>query len=480
MLACLMATALFSKESCYAVQLWSAKKGSAQASLQAEKGCRLYEVGKYTANRCGCFQQMADARKALVHYRRSYPGAYITKMSTSPKSLLPAHLGFGGGRHSTYRQALRTHARQIDQAEGKIKGLYGLELKGKYEEYSHQHYGKEDDQAYAVRNYVDYQHYIELNFSLFKDGFFSYRKEERRERQRTRIVYLQNLSMVMKNDFSDMKIFIDHLNSQINYRYYAALTDLYKERMAVAEKRYAQAMTENYTYGRIRQMYRRYLRYAAIYKKHEKLKMTEANYTLLREIDRMQLRSLDTIAGYAAKHSSYTRLTEAKNALLDASESYLDTVEVDIYAKQNRIDEIGSYNAMGVEVTVPLDRHGTEIESLNRLKQQSNKIAAKSFEKNIRHQIANLYGKFGDMQQFIGVDREDIAYFRTRIKMFEKLQKNMIEPVTVDPEMEILRARHKIIDLKFNILRTKAKLIALFYEMAYLSHMEDLSKMIKK
>ena len=463
---------------CYSVQIWSRKTEDSSGKQKEDKSCTLYRRGRYTVDRCGCFSRRDDAESALAHYRRRYPDAFITKIAATHS--LRRHLGFERADGQGYREALGDNYLQAGNEYKTSDGLYGLTLEEKYEEYAHQRYEKEDNQAYAIRNYVDYQHYVKLNFSLFKDGFFEHKKIREREEKSYKVFYLQNLSTVLKNDFSDIGIFIEKLNSRINYLYYLSLTRLYKERMAGCKKRYDNDMMENYKYDRLRQTYHRYRRYAALYKKHEKLNITKEIRYLLKMVDHVTLRSRREIVDYALQHSSESRLTEAKNALLDESESYLDTVEVDIYARRNRIDELGSFDTMGIEIKLPLDRHESETERVNRLKQHSNLIVSASFKKNIENRISYLYLTFGDMQQLADIDREDILFYERRVKSFEKLKKNMIEPLRIDPDQEIVRAKQNMIDLKFNILRTRVKLIAILYEMAYISGRENLSKMIKR
>jgi len=442
---------LLSANQCYTIQIWSQKTALLQSGEKMQQGCSQHRRGEYTTCQCGCFATQNDASRALLLYRKTYPSAYMKKVSIK-KTSLTSYLGFQTKqKQGDYRQALNENFLQTENEMETFTGLHGLALEGKYEEYTHQQYATKDDEAYAVRNYVDYQYYIKLNFSLFKDGFFEYEKLHRKAKQRNRIFFLNNLSSLLTHTRSEANLFVKQLNNRINYHYYLSLAKLYGERMQQSEKKYRNGMMENYKYTLLRQIYRRYKHYTAIYKKHKKLDMTQERYRLLKMVDHLHLRSMKSILAYAIQHSSNMRLVKAKNALLGESKNYFDTIEVDLYAKQNRIDEIGSFDTMGIEVKLPLARPGVEEERVNRLKQHANTIVAKSFRKNMENKIADLYVTFNDMQQLIDVDREDMCFYRARIEMFQKVKEKM-----------------------------KAKLIAILYEMAYLSNAQNLSKLIRE
>jgi len=114
------------------------------------------------------------------------------------------------------------------------------------------------------------------------------------------------------------------------------------------------------------------------------------------------------------------------------------------------------------------------------LKQESNKIVARSFKKNMQNRLSSLYVAFNDIQQLMEIDREELRFYGERIEMFERLKENRIDPVRVDPDREIIGAKHKKTDLKFNLLRSKVKLVAILYEIAYISNIGNLSKLIKE
>jgi len=461
-------------DTCYSIQIWSQKGAVDSMQKKIPNSCKLYDIGGYTTSRCGCFAEIDDAQKVLNRYKKLYPTAYITKIAQD--NILKKHLGFGSRDSLSYAKELDRNFIQLDSKDSTI---YGLTIEGKYEEFENRDYKEDDEQDVAIRNYVDYQHYIKLNFALFKDGFFEYRSKGRLERKSNKLFYLKNLSTVMKNSFSDMKIFFKKLNNQIEYRYYRELTKLYHESMKEYKNRYDNSMIERYKYSLIDQTYQRYTKYSKIYKIHKRLNVTKDIYRLMRSVDHLPLKSIDHIVDYALDHSSATKLVEAKNSILDESKSYLDTIEVDIYAKRNSIDEVGSYDTLGIEAKFPLDMSSSEEQRVARLKQHSNDIVDKSFKKSIRERISYLYITFTDMQKFVDIDRADIIYFKSRIDEFKKLKKDMIDGIYIDPDREILRASHKIIDLKFNILRTKVKLMAILYEIAYISGIEDISKLVK-
>ena len=465
---------ILNANTCYSIQIWSTKKSINSIKKKIPNSCNIYNIDKYTTSRCGCFIDINEAKKELDSYIKQYPTAYITKITQN--NTVNKYLEFSTKNRLSYAKELNENFMQLDSKDSTI---YGLSIEGKYEEFENRNYQQNDEQDIAIRNYVDYQHYIKLNFSLFKDGLFEYQNIKDKERKSNKLFYLQNLSYITKNDFSDIKIFFKKLNNQIEYRYYTELTKLYKNSMVEYKNRYDNSMIEKYKYTIINQTYQRYKKYSKIYKVHKKLNITKDIYMLIKYIDYLVLDNLNHIIDYALDNSNTSKLIEARNSILDESKSYLDTIEVDIYAKRNSIDEVGSYDTLGIEAKFPLNISTSEKQKVARLKQHSNNIVDKSFKNNIRENISYLYATFTDMQKFVNIDREDIIYFKSRIDEFKKLKQNMIDGINIDPDREILNSSKKIIDLKFNILRTKVKLINILYEIAYISSIEDLSKLIK-
>jgi hypothetical protein len=67
-------------DSCYSVALWSVPKDSNKIvnSIENDKNCRIFEISSQITQRCGCYSDIADAKKLLKQYIGKFHTAYVT------------------------------------------------------------------------------------------------------------------------------------------------------------------------------------------------------------------------------------------------------------------------------------------------------------------------------------------------------------------------------------------------------------------
>ena len=357
------------------------------------------------------------------------------------------------------------------------KSLYGLELEGKYEEYSNRNFVKSDNQEYATRDYVDYQYSIKLNLALFKDGLYESYNKYQLSLKKDKVFESMEIYTLLQSRRSDMVLFLKELQTEINYRYYMALHNLYKKQMQYFKDSYNNRMIEHYKYSRLKMKSKRYQKYADIYKKHQKIPITQELYELLKTIDSINLMPLDNLIKYARKHSTLLNLKEAKIGLIDTDKSYLDKMELDLYTKRSATDEIGRYDAVGVEIKLPLTMKQSQEEKIDRLKAKSQKVLLDESKKNLMLKIRTLYSNFKDTQRIINIDMEDMKFYKEQIEDFKELRRGMSSGITLDPNIEILLTKENILKNRYDILQKRLKLIALFYEMIYSANITNISKL---
>ena len=360
------------------------------------------------------------------------------------------------------------------------KSLYGLELDGKYEEYGHRNFVTTDNQEYATRDYVDYQYSLKLNLALFKDGLYESYNKYQIASKKDKVFESRQIDTLLQSAKSRMALFLRELQVEINYRYYKTLHTLYSEQMQYFQESYNNRILEHYKYSRLKMKAVRYQKYADIYQKHQKISITPALYALLKTIDSITLMPLDTLLMYAQRHSTLLNLKEAKIALLDTDKSYLDSLALNLYVKRSATDEIGRYDAIGMEVTLPLTMKQSQEDRIDKLKAQSEKVLLKESKKNLMLKLRTLYSNFKDIQKMIEVDKEEMGFYTEQIKDFEELKSKMSSGITLDPNMEILLTKEKILRNKYDILEKRLKLIALLYEIRYSANITSLSTLMER
>ncbi|WP_457743871.1 hypothetical protein [Sulfurimonas sp.] len=479
-----------SASSCYSVELWSVKAYN-QAPLQTESDCKILEIGSYHANRCGCFSNIKEAKIRLLKYKASYPKAYITKtlrsrfshksqVRTPLKKQTNIALSYTPSKYFyvsndikkiKYNNELQKNKINIDKAYGDLSSFYGLSLEGKYEQYLNQNY--------VGRAYTDFEYELKLKFSLFKNGFFGHQKENKIEEKTAKVIYFQNLSVVLKNKFSDTNLMIKGLKSEIDYNYYLSLATLYKDAMQQNKNKLDSGIIQSYKYNALKQKESRFLKSAKIYKRHKRVSISKKIAFILDEVAIVKLKNIKTITQYSQKNSYDIALSRAKMDSLDVSKSYLDTVNMNLYAHRRKVDELGWYNTVGIEGKFPLNFSSGETKEIDKLKQKSYEVVDKSLEKNIKNRVSHLYLDFGDLQDFMKIDKDDIKYLKDRVQKFEDIKKNIVPNLTYEPDEEILIAKQKIIELQRNILLSKINLLKILNEIAYIGNIDDVSYILE-
>jgi len=479
-------SASLSASSCYSVELWSVKSYNPEP-LQSESDCKILEIGTYHANRCGCFSNIEEAKKRLAKYKPTYPKAYVTKtlksrfiqksqmqpsLRVTPNYNPSKYLEIADDSQSPiYKKELQNNKTKINKAYSDLSNFYGLSLEGKYEQYINQNY--------VMRDYTDFEYELKLKFSLFKDGFFEHKKEKKIEEKTAKIVYLQNLLVVLKNNFSDTELMIKGLESEIDYNYYLTLAALYQNAMRQNENKLKSGIIQSYKYDELKQTQSRFLKSAKIYERHDRVTLDKKMALVLDEIGQVKLKEISTIAQYSQENNYDIALSRAKMASLDTSKSYLDTVNMNLYAHRRKVDELGWYNTVGAEAKIPLNFSSNEEIEMNKLKQKSYVVVNKSLEKNIKNSVRSLYLDFKDLQEFIMIDKDDVAYLQLRIQKFEDIQKNIVPNLTYEPDEEILIAKQKLIELQRKILLSKINLFKILNEIAYVGNIDDISYILE-
>jgi len=487
-------------DTCYSVELWSVKAQNS-TPLQTEKECQNLHIGDYIASRCGCFEDILDAKEKLQEYKLLYPNAYVTKtrrsrFKTTPtvetpirKELEEEEVATTVDINSSFRfETTQNEANNLLESDEDIEKLsqsnanvntafsensvfYGLSLEGKYEQYL--------NQDYVMRDYTDYEYELKLKFSLFKDGFFEHKKENEKDAKGANVIYLQNLSVVLKNSVQETQLFIDSLNSELNYKYYTELSELYQGAMQKSKAKLDDAIIQSYRYDLLEQKYQRFFKSSKVYERHPRVALDEKIASLMNDIESIKLKEKEKVIAYSKENSYDISLQNAKIQLLDEPVNYLDNVNMNLYAHRRRVDELGWYNTVGVEAKIPLDFSSSEDASMQKLERNSHELVNKSLEKNIQKRVEALYLNFTDLQDFIAIDSDDIQATKKRVKKFKEIERNIIPNLNFDPDEEILKAQREIIDLKFNILFTKVKLLKILTEIAHIGNMKDISQIIE-
>jgi len=357
--------------------------------------------------------------------------------------------------------------------------LYGLEIEGKYEEYSNRNFVTDDNQEYATRDYVDYQYSLKLNLALFKDGLYESYTKYQIASKKDKVFESMEIHTLLGSRRSKIALFLRELQAEVNYRYYDALHDLYKEQMHYFKDSYDNRVLEHYKYSRLKMKAVRYQKYADIYRTHQKIPITHELYELLKTIDRVTLMPLDKLLKYAQRHSTLLNLKEAKMKMLNVDKSYLDRLELDLYAKRSATDEIGKYDAIGLELKLPLTMERSQEDRIDRLKAKSEKTLLEESKRNLMLKLRTLYSNFKDIQKMIDVDKDEMSFYGEQINDFEELQRGISRGITIDPNMEILLTKDKILKNKYHILQKRIKLIALLYEMIYSANIVSYSKLVE-
>jgi ATP-dependent Zn protease len=81
-------------DSCYSVALWSVTKDSNKIknSIKNDKNCKIFEISSQITQRCGCYDDISDAKKLLKKYVSKFHTAYVTltlksRFKQTPKAL---------------------------------------------------------------------------------------------------------------------------------------------------------------------------------------------------------------------------------------------------------------------------------------------------------------------------------------------------------------------------------------------------------
>ncbi|MEA3523602.1 MAG: hypothetical protein U9R50_11605, partial [Campylobacterota bacterium] len=284
-----------------------------------------------------------------------------------------------------------------------------------------------------------------------------------------------NISSIMKNQFKNQLTTFSALTSEITLHYYTQLSKLYKK--AIEERELS--LSTIYEVDMLHQMHHRFTQSAKIYERHDRAVFTPLIYSILQKIEYLQLEDIETIKRYAKDYNPDLYLQEAEMEILDIPKSYTDNVSLNLFANRRTVDELGWYNTLGVEATLPLDFSSYEKQELARLEKKALSIAHTSLQQSIDISLDRLYLAFEDLQSYITIDKDDVHYLDTRIQKFKAIKDNTIPNLNFNSDEKILLSSKKIIDLKFDILLKRVELFKILSEIANIANITDITYLIK-
>ncbi len=497
-------------QSCNSVALWSVSKKLNKVSpvISYDKECEIFEISSQITQRCGCFDSISEAKELLKKYIDKFPTAYITptlksrfdtkakqstvhiKKTPEKKQIISKPIIVQKEQKSKFvskkftlktlqvednnsiKTALMNNKKLMNNYIKNESDFYGLSLYGNYGQYF--------NQDYLDRKYTDFESKIQLKFELFKNGYFEHKKDKNFRVKQLEFNYFKDLSLVQNGRFLDTLLILEELNNKINTHYYTQLANLYSNIIDIKQKALKNSLITSYDFDLLEHSKARYTRMALIYTKKESINFSDKFYKIFQNVEYIQLIDLDKIISYTKKYNPDLNLQKAQISLLDTELSYTDRVKMNLYVNYREVDELGTYNTLGIEANLPIDFSTQELSKYTKLQKNSKKITIKSLENSIVAKIKKAYVEFGNLQNFIDLDKDEIYFFNQRIKKFEVIKKNTIPNLNFDPDEKILLNQKKILDLKYDILLKRMKLYKILNEITYISNMSDIKNIIKE
>jgi hypothetical protein len=483
------------QELCYSVQLLSSQK-PLQNLARYPAECKQMNIALHNTLRCGCLDSKRAVKNKLQAYKKHYPNAIVVqtyryRFHTKPKKKLQKerkrdwsvlsdifkHSIFFTPSDTTQNsqknlpQAIISNQTTAESLLNSQSNFYGLSLQGKYEQYLNQNY--------RFRDYTDYEYDLTLQFDIFKDGYFAHKKKSSIEHNQEKIRYTQMLSFVSKNSYEEQLVLLNAANAKINYEYFSKLTTLYSEALKHRMNDYADSLSTQNEIEAMQQLLNRFKKTALIYKAHAQVGFPSSFYPFLENLDRLELQDFKQILQEAKKNNPDMQLQKARYNLLKNTPTYTDNMKLNIYAHRRVVDEMGWYNTLGVEATLPLDITSHEKQKVFQLEQKSTQIAQQSSQRAIAAKLQDLYQNFQDIQKLILIDKDDIRYLKRRITRFEIIEQKSIPNLAYNPEDKILQLSQNVIKSQFQIATKKLQLFTILSTIAYLSNTSDISHLLK-
>jgi hypothetical protein len=479
-------------QSCYSVALWSipkkAKKPNMLISYEAE--CKVFEISSQVTQRCGCYDSVSEAKELLKKYINKFHTAYITPTRRSRFEIVEKKPSVKVQAKSYVAKSFELSTIEIQDNNNSLKSalkenrelskkhidnesdFYGLNLYGNYGQYFNQNY--------LDRAYTDYESKIQLKFELFKNGYFEHKKDKLFRSKQLEFNYFKNLSFIQKSKFADNTLIFEELSNKIDAYYYKELANLYESIIDKKREALKMSLITSYDFELLRQYKKRYLRLAEIYTKDETIALSKEFYELFQNIEYIKLIDIDKLISNAKRENIDINIQDAQIALFDTDESYMDRVKMNLYVNRREVDELGWYNTIGLEANLPIDFSTQEQTEFLKLEKNAKQITKNSVEKNLLSSLKKSYITFENIQNLIDLDKDDIDFFKNRVKKFEFIRKNAITNLSFDPDEKILLNQKKILELKHNVLLQRVKLYKILNKIAYISNSENIKNIIKE
>ncbi|MEA1920864.1 MAG: hypothetical protein U9N52_13570 [Campylobacterota bacterium] len=506
---------------CYSIQIKSVLTKSIKNNNLTFKdnSCRLFEIGKYSTLRCGCYSNMDRARKGLALYQGIYHDAFIAKKRFYPLesiqkdaniSLLSQNtnniidknkikilkskvekpkkdkvkkikwnevvLNKSADFNLTNQNKLETQLLQNYDTQKKLisesSDFYGLNLHGKYAQYI--------EQNYLMREYTDYEYEIKAKFELFDNGYFAQKTKKEKQFEFSQLNYFNDLSKMQQNHYLTRVLKIDMLKSEANREYYLKLSRLYAVAIESKQENLTKSLITRYELVGLEQMHNRFKLASEIYENDSAVSIENEYYSLLKIVDFLQLKDIKKIIQITKKSNPDMQLQNAKMKYVNIDESYLDTISMNIFVHRRVVDEMGWYHTVGLEGNIPINFSADYEHKLRQLKEQSYAINQKSIEEMLESKLDSLYNSFSMIQKHININKHDINYTEMIIEDFEKIKANIVPNLNINIDDKILTSQKEIVDYKFKILLQKIELIKILNDIAYISNVSNITSLIKE
>jgi len=478
---------------CYSVELFSTTKKNYIISEKLLQECISPTIGKYTVVRCGCYDDMDQAKESLKKYKNTYPSSYIintykkrfaiksnisknkiTKQTQKKPfrakryvdvSLFPITQDYNQNLNNSFekvqQQFFENTNKEIDYLESN-SNLFGFFFEGKYDQYVNQNYDQ--------REYTDYEYNLKLKFELFKNGYFSNLKKETRLIGVNKIIQNQDL-IKLENFRVELTLSdLDVLLSKVNAKYYDTLHTLFSDALKEKKEELQEQIIPRYKLNTLKDTKEYYRKLSKAYYKEYNEKTSMQNYDIIPEIENLTLMEKSKFISTAKKTNIQKKLYKTQSKLLQEETHYLDDVSANVYTSVRGVDELGYYNTIGAEVKLPLYFQNQQNKQLQNLRQSSKNLKLKAIDEYIETSINNIYSQFQTLKETINIKRGSIQRLDEQIIDYELLMQNYLPSLRVDPKEEILKLNENILLKKYEIIVQQIELYKLLLELSALSN----------
>lgn len=209
-------------------------------------------------------------------------------------------------------------------------------------------------------------------------------------------------------------------------------------------------------------------------------KVDKRYLNFLKELHKIEIVPFENLLSLTRQNNTQLKLQQKKSLLYEDQSKFYDEIALNLFTQRKELDETGWYTTVGFNADIPLSTQYKKTKSLNRLQKRAQLLKKEALMHSFESRLEYLYSRFIKMKKSFSIYEENKKNLLLELDDFYTIAKHHIPNLKLNYERSIISTEEEIVAMDYEMLTQKVEMLQLLLEMAYITNVESIDKLIVK